>query len=66
MSEEAAKKDVIYVRLRNEKNMRWVLLTMADSKQPMRAVIEKCVEFSRRSKHFHMPTKKTTDEETEE
>ena len=54
--------DVIYARMHDPKNMRYLYKVMADTNQPLREVLECMIEFCRSSKRFKVPLKVTTAE----
>lgn len=59
MTEE---QNVVYARLQNRKNMQWIYAVMAESNQPMRAVVERMIEFCSKSKSFKLPVRETIAE----
>ena len=58
----SSEQDVIYARMHNPDVMRWVYGIMLETKQPMREVVERALEYARASKKFSVPLHVTTAE----
>lgn len=54
--------DVVYARLQDAENMRWIYSIMAETNQPMREVVERAIEFAKGSKRFVVPVRETVAE----
>lgn len=61
-TEPGEKDDVVFARMHNPENLRYIYGLMADTRQPMREVVELMVEFCRGSKSFKIPMRETTAE----
>jgi hypothetical protein len=53
----AAKEMIVYVRLKDPVNSKYIYKLMADTDQPMREIIERMVDFCKTSKSFKVPVK---------
>ena len=61
-TEGDGKDDVVFARMHNPENLRFIYGIMADTRQPMREVVERMVEFCRVAKSFKVPVRETTAE----
>lgn len=66
MTSPKEKDEIVFVRLKNTENMRFIHTLMLEKKRSMRDVVERMVDHCRRSKSFSMSVHKTTAEKLAE
>ncbi len=54
--------EVVFARMHDKENLRYIYNLMVQTKQPMREIVERMVEFCRGSSTFVLPVRTTTAE----